>query len=291
MKTSIVIVMAISVLCICVPIRVINASEIQEPPPDSTQTISATQSYYHLYGTWPGEFDIGNSYPEFDNVFNLFVSESVAQWDSAMVAEFIVKVLDGDSTNTDDVFPVIWNYFCYKDADPYYESIDMTIWYQNYTDINIRLYDINDFLCPGPFECSGWSWYTRGTNFITLCTNNLSIEYLVKATFAHELQHLCFEANGITYKYNNINETLSMAAMHLVRSYELFIKEYDISYDSSIFRDEQCDPDEKYYIEEMWIGYLLDVFINESNYHVQTSKNNPSQCNGLKFSPNPNWPL
>ena len=262
MTSKLIIVIVMLSLCLCYPIDDTVASELKEPPADSSQAPLLTQSYYHLYGAEPGEFNISEAYPWFDNLFNLYVTDHVAQWDSTTIAEFILMVMDSDSTNSDDVFPVVWNYFCYKDSDPSYAGIEITIRSQYFTDINIRLYDINDIECPGPFECSGWSWYSRGTNYITLCTNNIGIEYLAKATFAHELQHLCFEANGPPAGYNSINETLSMAAMHLLKSYELFDNEYDLSYDASIYRGEQCDPDVKYYIEEIWIGYLLDVLCN-----------------------------
>ncbi|MBN2070933.1 MAG: hypothetical protein JW814_05700 [Candidatus Krumholzibacteriota bacterium] len=125
--------------------------ELISIPPDTVQSWESVASHFHLYGTEDGEFDISISFPVFNGIFNLYVTDNVAAWDSTSLAEFILKVVDSDSTNSDDIFPLIWDYYCYDDTDQSYGGVcfDIDIMNQTYTKINLALYDINDFDCAG----------------------------------------------------------------------------------------------------------------------------------------------
>jgi len=143
-----------------------------EEPPDSLAAASPSTFAYHTYSG----FDIAKYYPSFDNVFMLLVTDGVeAAWDSAGVAQFVERVMDDDSTNTDDVFPAVWNYFCYGDSDASYAGVRYTLdTVRNRTRIILWLYDKADFTCPSSSrECKGWSWQIADNLILNVVGNRL----------------------------------------------------------------------------------------------------------------------
>ncbi len=87
---------------------------------------------------------------------------------------------------------------------------------------------------------------------------------IARDAFVHELQHLCFRANQGTgwfpTVYASTDETLSTCAEYMWKAWEVVAPNtYDQSYDSSVFRCERCDLYEKYYVEQLWVGYLYDA--------------------------------
>ncbi|MBP2680192.1 MAG: hypothetical protein H6Q78_55 [Candidatus Krumholzibacteriota bacterium] len=252
-------------LCLVITFLVSPVLGVDEPP-DSLQPLPPSAFAYHLYDG----FDIGSYYPAFDGVFQLWVTDGIeASWDSAGVAQFIESVMDNDSTNSEDVFPSVWNYFCYGDSNAAYAAIEVTIGYNtNVRVINLWLYDRGDFDCSGqypPPECRGYSWWQNGTNDLTLNGTDKPIAEVARDAFAHELQHLCFAANygsgTFPHVYGSVNESLSTLAEYIWRAWEVIPANiYDQSYDASIFRCEHCDPYSKYMVEQVWMGYLFDVF-------------------------------
>lgn len=74
------------------------------PPPPSNSLI--------------GGFDFTQTYPDFCSVFYVIIDPAiVAAWDSVGIAQFIELVMDADTTNADDVFPAVWDYFLLEGAD------------------------------------------------------------------------------------------------------------------------------------------------------------------------------
>ena len=256
-------------------ISVLNNSfsfELIEPHPDSVTVESLTNRFgYHLYGTQGSEFDISTYYPTFDGLFNLYVSDQIAAWDSSSIATLLLYIVDSDSANTADIFPKVWDYFCDGDSNSSYYGIRFTPdgGATHYTKIDIYIYDKDDFTSCGTcfFENSGYSWYLGYSNDMILSATDSEdeIDQLAFEGFAHELQHLCYCVNGLfPDEYYSVNETFSNAAQHLVKAYQYDSLKYDISYDTSIFRGERCEPNRKYLYEEIWGGYLLDVGDNDN---------------------------
>jgi len=240
---------------------------IEEPPegwtpPDSAQ-VAASFQLFDL-------FDPSDVSAAFDNVFRLYVSESVTTaWDSAEVADFILAVMDDDSTNTDDTFPAIWDYFCYSDLDPTYAGVSFHLGggTATYTDFVIYLYYQPDFTCPpdNPNFCEGWAFAWGRLLFLPMQWR--TPQRVADVGFAHEFQHVCYDANDAQWPmldYTNINETLSTLAEYM-RGEWAFPQEInaydDMPYDSGIYSGEVCDVDAKYNVQETWMGYLYDYTI------------------------------
>jgi hypothetical protein len=205
----------------------------------------------------------------FSRVFNVFVSSSVqTHWSNADVADFVFRVMDDDSTNTADVFPMIWDYFCFSDADPRYSKVNFL---GGYTKINIYLYYRNDFYvgtpcgpasdCKDSYFCRDYAFYDRPTA-LYLPMKERTPEEVANFGFAHEFQHLCYEANGLQWPYRdytNIDETLSTYAEHMRFAFEWSVNyDYDQSFDSSIYSVDRCEPSGEYNVWRLWTGYLRD---------------------------------
>ena len=283
MKSVACFVLSISIFFVCLTASSFSY-EFLEPDPDSLSTLSVSAGEYHLYGTEGDEFDISTAFPAFNGIFDLYVTNQIAAWDSSSIAEFILAIIDSDTSNSDDAFPLIWDYFCHKDADPTYEGIEYSLVLggdPTYTKIRIFLYDLNDFDCnvtyPPP-ECRNWSFYS-GYDFIVIQATDAEneIDQIIALAFTHELQHLCYMANGApygippsgySYLWIDASEMISTAASHLFEGYEYYIEaqpyESNYPYDASIYRREWCDPNDKYVVEELWTGYLIDVYDNDN---------------------------
>ncbi len=268
-------VLFISIL-VCLPTSLFSY-EFIEPDPDSLATTTIAAGEYHLYGTDGDEFDISTAFPTFYGIFDLYVTNQIAAWDSSSIAEFILAIIDSDTNNSDDAFPLIWDYFCHEDADPTYEGIEYSIGlFNTYTKIRIFLYDRDDFDCDNydGGECENFSFY-KGSDYIVIQATDAEneIDQIIALAFTHELQHLCFMANGVvtgySYRWIDASEMISTAASHLFEGYEYYIEaqpyESDYPYDASIYRREWCDPNDKYVVEELWTGYLIDVYDNDDD--------------------------
>lgn len=207
-------------------------------------------------------FDIETTYPSFGRVFDVMVSPRVnAEWDSTTMATFIQLIMDEDESNDTDIFPAMWDYFCYADSGTVYDGIE----YGPYQSISLFLYSRLDFTCPpdNPDYCKGYSNYSNGDSVMILSASDGKTPYeMARDAFAHELQHLCWWANGSTQGYRSVNESLSMMAEYMWEAWKIQPPNiYDISYDSSVFRCERCDPYAKYNVERLWMGYLYEHFL------------------------------
>ncbi|MBI4721090.1 MAG: hypothetical protein HY770_07730 [Chitinivibrionia bacterium] len=228
-----------------------------EEPPDSLPDPSewaGWQSY--------SRFDIETTYPSFGAVFDVLVSSSVnEEWDSTTMATFIQFVLDEEESNDTDIFPRMWSYFCYADTGSVYDGIE----YGAYNSILLYIYDSSDFSCPpsSNWYCLGYSWFNGAfpDELVLSASDGKTPDEVARDAFAHELQHLCWVANGYPSMYRNANESMSTAAEYMWKSWEVQPANiYDISYDASVFRCEHCDPPRKYLVERNWMGYLYDYF-------------------------------
>jgi hypothetical protein len=233
----------------------------------------------HRFGsdtvTYPHEFSDSLYYPVFHSVFEFWLSDGVSdRWTQSDFQTLIASVLDNDSTMTDDVFGIDWNYFVRSgvDANPYHRGVRLTFPYPTgvVTKIILRLYDKGDLPSPcsnsadcldSPYgyACCGYSWYINGTNIVTINASPANaMDVVLTLGIAHELQHLCYYANGYPYEYESTNETMATLAEHLNGGWRPHY--YDIPYDASIMRYEKCDANSKYDVEKMWIVYLYEVF-------------------------------
>jgi hypothetical protein len=218
--------------------------------------------------TYPNEFDLAD-FPAFSQVFDLYVSDGVSdRWDQSEWEALINAIMNADTTTTgDDVFGVVWGYFVRDEADENASSagVRFTIGATTYTRIALWLYDVADL--PSPCTsgygsaCNGYSFYFPGTNRIVVNASPAnSLEVVRGLGIGHELQHLCWAANGLGSGagFYSANETMSTLAEYLIDSWRPHY--YDISYDASTLRAENCDQDSKYEVEKMWISYLYEVF-------------------------------
>ncbi len=264
----------------------------QEPPdtiPDPGPDWDPDDKY-HRYGSGPGEFDISAVNPAFANMFDLWVTESIpARWDSITIADLTFRIVDADSTNDDDVFPKVWDYFTDADQDPTYGGLQYTFPDDSvYTQIMLRLYDSDDFVgsCDENAywrECTKYSRAFRpfpdegpyrAFTLMILATDSTkacdgpwresTMEQLVTDGFAHELQHICFALSEHAGSYSNVNESLSKLAEYMVGAVQN--TDCDISYDTSVLRGDRCEATEKYQAELVWMSYLFDRFtVNPSD--------------------------
>ncbi len=240
---------------------------------------------YHRYGDGVGEFDLSAVNPTFANLFDLWVTDGVvARWDSATVAYFVNRVVDADSTNGDDIFPKIWNYFTDADEDPAYGGLQYTFPDDSvYTRIILKLYDNEDFVgaCGHSEyyrECTNYSYAQRpfpgegpyraytlwllAADSTKACgpVTEFTVDDVLTLGFAHELQHACLGLNSPATWYSNVNESLSKLAEYIAGGEQ--DKTCDISYDTSILRVERCEAERKYMAEQTWMAYLYDRFSN-----------------------------
>jgi parallel beta-helix repeat protein len=265
MNKNALIIATFSIICFLLP-NLAMTHELIEPQGEfPTPAPAEVLNAWHLYGTQEGEMDISTLYPAFDGVFNLYVTDHFSEWTNEEISNLICKIMDADSTNSEDLFPRIWDYFCFKDLNSSYGGVRFNLGGSTYTDIDLYCYNINDFTCPGApsLICGYYSWYQSYTNDFYLGANNANeMNIILYQRFSHEFQHLCFAINGFTTSYNNINESLAKCAEHSVGSYNYYNMgiQYEQSYDASIYRGERCDPYIKYLVEELWMGYLFDAY-------------------------------
>lgn len=182
--------------------------------------------------------------------------------------------MDNDSTHTDDIFGRDWDYFLRTsaDANTAYKGVSFTIRGVKFNRIILKLYDHDDV--PSPcnsayygYVCNNYSFYTPGTNVIVLnASAPVTVSYLLGQGVAHELQHLCWYANGMEIDgytdgsggYYSANETLATLAEYFSDSWRP--QQFDIPYDASIMREETCDANSKYDVEKLWIVYMYETF-------------------------------
>lgn len=251
----------------------IAASQEFSSPTCLSDTLSALDLdvLLHEFGsdliTYPNEFVLSSTFPAFAQVFELYVSDTVSdRWSESEWEDLIGAVMSNDTTDTDDdIFGVVWEYFCRDDADenPSHAYVDFSSYgVGSFNKVRIRLYSTADLDNPCTFEdelCKGYSFQFDNTITINASSSN-SMEVVLGLGIAHELQHVCFAANGTggVLPYKSINETLSTLAEYFVGAWRPH--DFDISYDASILRDEPCDMNSKYDVEKMWITYLYEVF-------------------------------
>lgn len=243
---------------------------------DSTIAVAAIDDLpdiLHPFGddtiTYPNEFDLA-AFPAFSQVFELFVSDGVSdRWDQSEWEDFINAIMSTDTTDTgDDVFGIVWGYFTRDEADDNesHAGVRFTAGATTFTKITLWMYDVADLPspCTSGFghACNGYSFYISGTNKIVVnASPGNSFDVVRGLGVGHELQHLCWAANGLAsgHGYYSANETLSTLAEHLVDAWRPLA--YDIPYDASFLREENCDQNSKYLVERMWITYLYEAFI------------------------------
>ncbi len=256
---------------------------------DSTAAYAAALGdILHLFGsdisTYPNEFNVSSLFPAFDQVFELYVSDSVSnRWSQSEWEDVIGSISNNDTTITDDdVFGIVWNYFMREEADQNdsYAGVKFTIGYTTYAKIVLLAYDTSDLPCPCPpsfgVACQGAS--SQADNILILnasdypcpdlCDPEVPCAPITDADFlsmavGHELQHLCFAANG-SGGYDGINESLSTLAEYLLDGWRPLV--FDLPYDASIMDNEPCDiprfgsPSPKYQVYKPWMIYLYEVF-------------------------------
>lgn len=218
-------------------------------------------------------------HPTFTAAFELWLTPGVsAALDDSDIEYIINTIADEDTTDlTDDHYPIVWNYFCHEDQDPSYPGLEYTIGTNTYTKIRIWLYDPEDLnLDPNTLTvispdtcyygdegwavCSGYSTGGGNTLMLSVCGDDPSLNHLLGQGFAHELQHICYEANGAVATWTGgtgANEALSTLAEHMVHNYRWSV---EVPYDASVYQGEQCDMNLKYVVWKAWMSYLYDVF-------------------------------
>jgi hypothetical protein len=226
---------------------------------------------------YPNEFDLPSNFLPFSQVFELYLTDGISdRWTQSDFETLIGGIMSNDTTTTDDdVFGLVWSYFCREDADSNESHAGVrfrTFSGGPFTRVVIKLYDTADI--PSPCNsavygnaCKGYSWYRNGTNEIIInASYPTSMSDVLGLGIAHELQHVCYAASvygletvaGRFPAYDSINETFSTLAEYFLDSWRPL--DIDISYDASFLRKEICDIDSKYLVERMWITYLYETF-------------------------------
>jgi hypothetical protein len=254
--------------------RVADAQEITFPVCvlQGGTAADALDDIVHAFGTdigqYPNEFPIPSSWA-FSKVFELHLTDGVSnRWTQAEFSTLIAAIMNNDTlSTTDDIFGIVWTYFCRTDADlnPWHAGVRFSIDNSTFKKIKIRLYDFADIPDPCSSEdfgnaCNGWSW--QDLNVITINASPANpMDDVLDLGIGHELQHVCWEANGLAFDwgYVSCNETMATLAEYFLDSWRPAVP-FDRSYDACIMRDEYCDPDSKYDVEKMWAIYLYETF-------------------------------
>lgn len=240
--------------------------ELQGQPPSGFLNI------VHAFGTntqqYPNEFPIAPAFPAFNQVFDLYLSNGVSnRWTQGQFATLLSSIMSNDTLNTtDDVFGRVWGYFCRSDADlnPHHAGVRFTKESTTYTKMRIYLYDRADV--PSPCDegiygnaCYGYS-FVNGNSLYINASPVITLSDVIGLAIAHELQHVCWGANGLAVEanYYSCNETLSTLAEYFFNTWRP--AQYDRAYDASFMRSEICDLDSKYDVEKIWIIYLYEMF-------------------------------
>jgi parallel beta-helix repeat protein len=231
------------------------------PPPPPT---------FHDFGDplFTNEFDLyaNNDFKAFRQVFHLHLTEHVSTRFSTGDWEGILNaIMNNDTTATDDdVFSKVWNYFVRDDADSnsYHAGVRFKsgTFGPTYTWINIYLYDPRD----APFNYS----FANDNNVWVRADSDEPTTFILGEGLAHELQHICFDANGYPDGYLGINESLSTVAEYLLDGWG-HIRPYNLSYDASFMDHEPCDIGSflspKYRSYKAWMLYLYEVLQGNSS--------------------------
>ena len=209
-------------------------------------------------GTDPQNDDCYTAYPEsltpapFGKLFTLWTSKSLTDgygptfpgWSASAFDTFMTTIVDADTSTYNDVFPIVWDYFCFKDNAPTADSINFVLGSTTYTKINVALYhdldffhdypsadgcDSTDNICDDvfrPYESEGKGGQCLNNLFYSvnhrlgwkqpLCSLQSGEEGARNLGFAHELQHLCdlVNING-TFRDNLASEFLSTAGEYV----------------------------------------------------------------------------
>jgi hypothetical protein len=213
------------------------------------------------------------NFPIFDNCFELYVTSGVLQnWGDSNIANFINLVLDDDTANVSDVFPIVWNYFNSNDLNSSQDGIRFTIWDSTYTKIKYYLYDPNDAQgCDGSnpsWFCRGYGWYAGGNIFFSAIRARYGTELLnpgdplIMGLFAHELQHLC---NAVKPVYDDpwVDETKSELTRLLTgyKKVNLGVFNYNIPFDNPLpWLWPGPTFTSKYWHWYLWGAYLFEQF-------------------------------
>ena len=250
-----------------------RAEEINFPVCNLTDELSTgLDGILHRFGAdlpqYPNEFSLPGSYPAFDQVFDLYVTDGVSsRWTQAEFSTLISSIMNNDTLSTsDDIFGKVWGYFCRSDSDlnPHHAGVRYNTPFGQRRKIKIRLYDRGDVPnpCPPNFGdnvCRGYSF--QADSVITInASQGTPMADVLGLGIAHELQHVCWLANGLgpTQGYYVINETMSTLAEYFANSWRPAT--FDRSYDASILRFEDCDVSSKYDTEKVWVIYLYETF-------------------------------
>lgn len=158
---------------------------------DSTEAYAAgLDNISHLFGsdtvTWPHEFNLASTFPAFDQVFRLHLTNHVSgrfstpQWQS-----IIASIMSNDTTATDDdVFGRVWSYFLRSEADSNsaHAGVRYRVYSTTYTKIHIYMYDTADLPNPCTADygvaCKGYSSYA-GDRLVINASSNNSVEVIV----------------------------------------------------------------------------------------------------------------
>jgi hypothetical protein len=123
---------------------------------DSISTLAVDlNDILHRFGsdtqTYPHEFSDSLYYPVFHTVFEFWLSRGVSdRWSQSEFQTLITGILDNDSTVTDDVFGIDWDYFVRSgtDGNANHAGVRFTVGSDTCTTIKLRLYDKSDLLSP-----------------------------------------------------------------------------------------------------------------------------------------------
>ena len=124
----------------------------------------------------------------FSNIFELVIDPKIIteyQWTQAHFDTFMNAVIDSNTSNTDDSFPLIWDYFCFTDQNLKWDEVEFRTDSGDTTTITIELWHPDDY--PGGTARSAYMRVVASTSDPVLAATN--------RTFLHELAHVCDFAN------------------------------------------------------------------------------------------------
>jgi hypothetical protein len=228
------------------------------------------ESVLHAFGDtlYANEFSLTTSFPAFDQVFDFYLSNGVSsRWTQGEFSMLLSAIMNNDTINTsDDVFGKVWSYFCRSDADSnaWHAGVRFSKDGATHTSIKLYLYDRADIPDSCDEErfgnaCKGYSWVQENIIVVNASPMN-SMDDVLGLGIAHELQHVCWGANGLNDQthYKSCNETMSTLAEYFQDSWRP--NQFDRPYDASFLRSETCDQESKYDVEKVWAIYLYETF-------------------------------
>ena len=205
-----------------------------------------------------GETGSANTYTVYDSTSTPFGSSFIlettatvaATWSRNDFLDFMDGILDADSTNSSDIFPILQEYFLWdgKDADPSYGGLDLEYPSTASGRIVMRLFTDGD-----SNECGSAGASCALDNVVWIYVQDTGEETLEDLQIPHELGHILWSVNaGGKVWINELHATMA--------EYVLGHRWDDFSYISNQFYDQTVLTTKVYFLKRLFVAYIMEHF-------------------------------